>query len=209
MRKIDPEVHAEKRRQILDAASICFAEKGFEATRTADICQKAGISSGKLFHYFKNKRDVFTAIFAQGKSEDTARLDEASRAPTTVAALVGFFEEALSHQGNPVLAGLLFEAIAFARRDAEFAQALERDELHTRDQLVALVETAIAKGEVAPGTDPLQAADWLMGLHDLTILRAVWDRKQAPGTDRSMIETLVRSILSASQRQPGTSGENS
>src|SRR5690606_31417661 len=147
-RRIEPELHAKKRRQILDAAAICFAEKGFEATRTADICHMAGISSGKLFHYFKSKRDVFIAIFTQGQSDEDTLLEGASGAPDTVAAIIGFFQETISNRNNPVLAGLLFEAIAFARRDKDFARVIDQDETHMRDELAKLAQLAITKGEV-------------------------------------------------------------
>lgn len=197
MRRTNPEEHERKRRQILDAAAICFAEKGFEATRTADICQRAGISSGKLFHYFKSKRDVFIAIFAQGQSEDGALLDRATEAPNVVSAIVGFFQQALSHRDSPVMAGLLFEGIAFARHDTGFAMALEGGETSLRDRFAALVEHAVARGEAGSTVDPSQAADWLMGLHDLAILRAAWSVNQSPRADRDMIETLVRAILDA------------
>jgi len=207
MRKLEPEIHAEKRRQILDAAAICFAEKGFEATRTADICHRAKISSGKLFHYFKSKRDVFIAIFAQGQSDDDALLEGASGAPDTVTAIIGFFQETISNRNNPVLAGLLFEAIAFARRDKDFAQVIDQDETHMRDELVKLVQLAISKGEAGSGGEPSQVADWLMALHDLAILRAASDQRASSDADRRMIAVLVRAILNAAPS--ATSGEKS
>jgi len=40
-----------------------FAEKGFYRANVADICKKAGISNGALYKYFKNKEDVFLAVF--------------------------------------------------------------------------------------------------------------------------------------------------
>jgi AcrR family transcriptional regulator len=45
----------EKHWQILEAALKVFSEKGFNASRTRDIAQAAGVSEGTIFNYFKSK----------------------------------------------------------------------------------------------------------------------------------------------------------
>lgn len=54
-RATDPET-------IIQAALRCFAEKGYEATRTASIAREAGISEGTLYNYFRDKRSLFLAV---------------------------------------------------------------------------------------------------------------------------------------------------
>ena len=61
MRKIDPARQHERRRQILAAAAECFAEHGFHATSTAQICARAGMSPGNLFHYYASKAEIIEA----------------------------------------------------------------------------------------------------------------------------------------------------
>ncbi len=48
--------------EILDAALACFAEKGFAATRMEDVAERAGVTKGTIYLYFKNKEDVFKAL---------------------------------------------------------------------------------------------------------------------------------------------------
>jgi AcrR family transcriptional regulator len=56
---------AEARRvTILDAARWCFLNFGFAKTSFDDIAKRAGISRTLLYRSFKNKEDVFTAVFA-------------------------------------------------------------------------------------------------------------------------------------------------
>ncbi|MBP5144114.1 TetR family transcriptional regulator, partial [Pseudomonas chlororaphis] len=43
MRPANPLQREAKRTALLDAAAQCFAEAGFVATRTADICSTAGM----------------------------------------------------------------------------------------------------------------------------------------------------------------------
>lgn len=51
-----------RRREILDAARLVFAERGFHDTRMSDIAHAADVSQGTLYHYFRSKDDLFLAL---------------------------------------------------------------------------------------------------------------------------------------------------
>lgn len=53
----------EKRERILNAAMKEFTQKGFESASTNEIVKEASISKGLLFHYFKNKKDLFLFLY--------------------------------------------------------------------------------------------------------------------------------------------------
>lgn len=53
---------AERRTQILDAATHLFAQKGFHATTTRDIADAADLSEGTIYNYFGNKELIFVAL---------------------------------------------------------------------------------------------------------------------------------------------------
>ncbi|MDH5393814.1 MAG: TetR/AcrR family transcriptional regulator [Gammaproteobacteria bacterium] len=48
--------------EILDAALDLFTEKGFSATRMADVAKKAGVSKGTLYLYFESKEIIFKEL---------------------------------------------------------------------------------------------------------------------------------------------------
>src|SRR6476620_6761897 len=52
---------AERRNDVLDAALVEFAERGFEGTSTEDIAKRAGISQPYLFRLFGTKKDLYIA----------------------------------------------------------------------------------------------------------------------------------------------------
>ena len=52
---------AERRGDVLDAAMIEFAERGYEGTSTEDIARRAGISQPYLFRLFGTKRELYKA----------------------------------------------------------------------------------------------------------------------------------------------------
>jgi AcrR family transcriptional regulator len=58
------EESAARRARVLDAARWCFLNFGFAKTSFEDIAKRAGISRTLLYRIFKDKEDVFTAVFA-------------------------------------------------------------------------------------------------------------------------------------------------
>ena len=55
---------AERRSKVLEAARWCFLNFGFSKTSLEDIAKRAGISRTLLYRTFKDKEDIFTAVFA-------------------------------------------------------------------------------------------------------------------------------------------------
>lgn len=53
----------EKRRQIFKTAAEVFAGNGYHRTSVKDITDKAGISVGTFYLYFKNKEDLFEKLY--------------------------------------------------------------------------------------------------------------------------------------------------
>jgi TetR/AcrR family transcriptional regulator, repressor for uid operon len=58
----NPELHDQRRQQILLAASTVFSDKGFHLARTEEICEAASLSAGTVFRHFKTKQDMIEAI---------------------------------------------------------------------------------------------------------------------------------------------------
>ncbi|RDU38169.1 TetR/AcrR family transcriptional regulator [Neobacillus piezotolerans] len=56
-------LETEKRDRILNAALDEFVQKGYENASTNEIVKKAGISKGLLFHYFKNKKQLYLYLY--------------------------------------------------------------------------------------------------------------------------------------------------
>ena len=56
-------VAAARRKQILDAATQVFAEKGFHRATVKEIARVAGIADGTIYTYFASKTEVLLGIF--------------------------------------------------------------------------------------------------------------------------------------------------
>lgn len=62
MPKVSPEHLEQRRRQIIEAASRCFAAKGFHGTSMQDIFKESGLSAGAVYRYFPAKADLVSEI---------------------------------------------------------------------------------------------------------------------------------------------------
>jgi AcrR family transcriptional regulator len=62
--KFNTEAVAVRRSSILEAARWCFLNFGFSKTSLDDIAKRANISRTLLYRTFKDKEEIFTAVFA-------------------------------------------------------------------------------------------------------------------------------------------------
>lgn len=56
-------IDEEKRLRIINATIKEFSEKGYDRASTNEIVKNAGISKGILFHYFKNKNELYMYMY--------------------------------------------------------------------------------------------------------------------------------------------------
>lgn len=71
----------ERRKQLLAVALDEFITRGFYGTSTREICRKAGISSGLLFHYFPNKESIYLQLVKIGTEKMHIDTEQAMAAP--------------------------------------------------------------------------------------------------------------------------------
>lgn len=62
------------RKQLVDAAREIFARDGFEQARLEDIAAQAGKTRGAFYAHFRDKEDVFFAIFEEDMALDQQRI---------------------------------------------------------------------------------------------------------------------------------------
>ncbi|GAA2211728.1 hypothetical protein GCM10009850_071880 [Nonomuraea monospora] len=68
--------HEERRNQIADAVLAIVAERGLAAVSLSEVAARAGISPGRVQHYFPAKRQLIEAAFERGNALSSARVRE-------------------------------------------------------------------------------------------------------------------------------------
>jgi AcrR family transcriptional regulator len=62
------------RDKLVAAGRALFAQRGYAAVGTEEIVRAAGVTRGALYHQFRDKEDLFEAVFEQVEAETTARV---------------------------------------------------------------------------------------------------------------------------------------
>ena len=99
-----------KRDRLLHTALKLFIERGIDATATASIAQKSGVSVGTLFYHFKNKEELVLVLCRQINDSLYSYRDSHIRQCTSL------FEE---------LYGLWHVAIEWATRHVDYFNFME------------------------------------------------------------------------------------
>jgi AcrR family transcriptional regulator len=166
------------RRGLLDAAREQFASEGYVETSIDEICGRARVTKGALYHHFRDKRDLFTAVFEEVEREwadELAALVAEERDPLERIQIVGdaFLDACLDPARQRILlldgpslvaweelrqidAGRGFGLIATLLSDAMEAGRLERQPVGPLAHLMlgAMYEASLA---IARDDDPARA----------------------------------------------------
>jgi AcrR family transcriptional regulator len=83
------------RQELLGAAREIFTREGFESTRIEDIAKKAGKTRGAFYDNFRDKEDVFFAIFEEDIAREQERVIEELVAASDLDARIDVLSEHL------------------------------------------------------------------------------------------------------------------
>lgn len=195
-RTVDPEKHQAKRQEILSAAASLFATQGFQATTVAQICAAAGISAGSLFHYFSSKRALFAALITSDDDDETAaRLAAAHLADDPVTGLLDFVDDLAAAAAEPVVPGLVLEAMLQAGRDPELAQLMGEGSDAEQAGVAVLLARAAQARVVDPALDVDEAAAWIMALVGAIYLHAATDERFDPARQLPHLRRTVQRFI--------------
>lgn len=196
----EPDFQQERARRsylaLIEAATDLFAQRGYDATGTPEIAQRAGVSVGTFYRYFDDKHEIYVEVVRRTMADAyTATIDRLgperfvgrARHETISEAVAVLFDHVLA---RPQLQRSFAE---MALRDPEVA-ALQRafDVLSIR-RLTALI-AAIAPRAVVP--DPEATAYVLYACAMQTTLGlesppVAVDRERAHAALTSVIERAV------------------
>ena len=163
----------DRRTQILDAALVCFAKRGFHQASMHDISAEAGISVGLIYRYFENKDAVISAMADRHKKEIHEVLERAQQAPTLLESLEILFTAHCCENEPRVISAFVVDLYAEASRNPHIAD-LVRDVLQTAmDGVTDLIARSPEVGSAADGLKPHELAELIFAVSRGMLMRDV------------------------------------
>ncbi len=168
----DPALADKRRRQILDAALVCFCRRGFHQTTMQEICAAAALSPGALYRYFRSKADLISAIAEEDRRAILEPLDLFGENADFFASAAALARDWLGRiQGKDRT--LIADVMAQAARDEELRAKLAGVDASLRDVLARWVRQGQARQQVDARIDAAQAARAMLSALDGMAIRMV------------------------------------
>jgi len=147
----------QKLERITAAARALFRSQGFEETTAREICERAGIGTGTLFLYVRDKRQLLFLTFeADARRLFAEGVAAAASADGLVAQLMGLFGRFTAYYArDPALSKAIVQELFFRTHDPGGLGRLTRE---FAEHVADLVAAAQARGEVRADLTPARAA---------------------------------------------------
>lgn len=186
-----------RRQRVLEAARKGFGELGFAGATIESIAAAAGVSSGLLYQFVRNKEQLFEVVVEELMRDwvralvprgEAARGSASERLEAMLRGSVAFCRT------NPLLPALLTRDRAL---QLDRFKNLSTDRLYAyRDLVARVLREGVAAGEFRADLDVPSAADIVCQLQAEYSSRAYRQDPMFPSTPR-LIDALVRFIRDA------------
>jgi len=174
----------DRRAQILDAALVCFAKRGFHQASMHDISAEAGISVGLIYRYFENKDAVISAMADRHKTEIHEVLERAQQAPTLLESLEILFTAHCCEDAPQLVSAFVVDLYAEASRNPHVAD-LVRDVLQTAmDGVTDLIARSPEVGSAADGLKAHELAELIFAVSRGMLMRDVLQPQTMTAAER-------------------------
>ncbi|MCY0864742.1 MAG: TetR/AcrR family transcriptional regulator [Sulfobacillus sp.] len=176
--------------QIIEAATLCFQDKGYVATTLNDIAEAVNLQKPTLYHYVKNKNELLFLVLKNTAESYNQALEAVVASPLNPRdkldrAIRQHIHLQLEHPGTVTLFRDVGELDQGYRR--EIRQALKR----YRELLQDIIRQGIEAGRFRPA-DPSMAALFVLGAVNFVHR---WYRVEGPRSIAEIAEFYSQTLL--------------
>ena len=180
-----------RRRQILDAAAICFAREGFHGTSIAALSKAAGMSPGHIYHFFANKEAIISALIERKLEASLEMVRQFEDAEDVFQALIDRVDVGLNEKTDLDNAALELEILAEAARNPRVAASVRAADRIKHERLMGLLRSVRRARGITHDSDAAAVTEILMALFDGLAARVI----NHPDLDREALIPLIRMAL--------------
>ena len=166
----DPQLVAQRRRQIVDAAVGLFIANGFHKTTTRQIAKAAGFSIGNLYQYVKTKEDVLYLVCQAIHQEMESRLNQRVRytgnAASALAEAMENYFQVCDQMSDHIL--LIYQETKSLTKDSM------RYVLAHEERITEIFADLLRKGVADYTLKPLYSGQIELMAHNIMVLGHMW-----------------------------------
>ena len=166
MRTADPALHERRRLQILDAARVCFLERGFHQSSMADIARASGCSMGLLYRYFPAKEQIVLSFAERDTAQAHAAIAEFAASSEPRETLQVLLDSWVAQALDPEYGRLACEVMAEAGRNPQLLIRLQADDAQLRSAIAEALDAQRRSGRLNFAGTADSMTDLLMALFD-------------------------------------------
>lgn len=188
-----PGIVENRRELIIEAAIKVFAEKGFDASSNRDIAKEANITTGLIYHYFKNKNDLLRAAIEENPTRQLLRAipPEISNLPIPEflrSVAINMLEMAKSEKFICLIRIYLPEVI----RNPQIVPAGTNTIQKITETIAQSIDTKMKNGDLRAGNPALIAQIFVGALMDIILRSKIMKEKAVMDfTDEQIVDSLV------------------
>lgn len=154
----------QRRNHIIDAAEQVIFSKGLEETTMEEIAEKAELSKGTLYLYFKNKNDLYMAICERGSNLLNSRFAKVFTGNHTGIELIRLIGETyldfVSNNPDYFNTFMYYEALKNAEelQTSEMAKTCEENRREAMTYMTRALQIGMQDGTIDNSYDPKELA---------------------------------------------------
>jgi AcrR family transcriptional regulator len=197
-----PRIRRNRDREIVKAATLIFAQKGYAGASVQDVADAVGVLKGSLYHYIGSKEDLLFRIFDESHQEAARHMAEVSAMDADALTKLYVYFKRL------VQAALLNRerSTLYFRDWRQLKGARLKKVMMQREEYEAFVRTLIVEAYRSAGTEvtinPKYVSFFLLGGLNWV---ADWYRSSGPDSAEVVAESYARiavATVTGSQRPP-------
>lgn len=203
MPKVSPAYRETRRRQILEAALVCFSREGFHRSTLPDIVAESRLSPGAIYNYFDGKEAIIEAIADERHARERELIAEARAEPALLDVFRrirrGFFGSLQDPQERR-RRRVGIQLWAEAQRSPRILRLVRRGVDEPRRLLRDLIAEGQRRREIAADLDPDATARFMMAVFHGFVLQLEWDPKTPVEPYVALLDVCMKRLFAPQPR---------
>lgn len=187
------ELSEERKNEILDAALEVFGELGLQEASVDDVVERAGLSKGTLYWYFKSKDRLIGALMKRFFAQELGKVRKLQQGKGTVRERLLRYSREVESVVKRMPRALTLELYAVAIRQKTVRKFMGELYVSYCGELAELIREGIDHGEFTKVVDTNQTAAAITGLGEGLIL--LWALEPNAFPFEKFFEASLRTLL--------------